>query len=321
MGEPSECEADTAGVDVCVCTFQRPSVWDTLASLAAQTGAPRMRVIVADNDDTPSATPIAARARSELSLDVHYIHAPARNISIARNACLDAATADFVAFIDDDEIAAPNWLASLVSSITEYGAVFGPVPARYPADAPGWVVAGDFCSTRPTILAGGEIRTGYSGNVLLRRAAVGDLRFDPALGRVGGEDTMFFAILHQRGVKLGYAPEAVAGEAISAKRLTLSWLLRRSFRTGQTAARTARMRGQGAPMTAALSVAKISYCAIAALLTVWSPVGFRRNLIRGALHVGALAKSLGADDLTMYGDADPAASQSARPTSAAPTGV
>ena len=321
MGEPGERNGEAAGVDVCVCTFRRASVWDTLASLAAQKGAPPMRVVIADNDDTPSAMPVAQRAQTELGLNVCYVHAPACNISIARNACLDAARADLIAFIDDDEIAEPNWLTSLISRIGEYGAVFGPVPARYPAEAPNWAVKGDFCSTRPTILAGGEIKTGYSGNVLLRRAAIGELRFDPELGRVGGEDTMFFAILHTRGVKLGYAPEAVAGEAVPANRLRLAWLLRRSFRAGQTAARTARLRGQGALTIALLSVAKASYCGLAALITLWSPVGFRRNLIRGALHVGALAKAMGARDLTMYGDANPAGPQAARPTNAAPTGV
>jgi hypothetical protein len=44
-------------------------------------------------------------AQSDLSLDCLYVHAPARNISIARNACLDAADAPLIAFIDDDETA------------------------------------------------------------------------------------------------------------------------------------------------------------------------------------------------------------------------
>jgi succinoglycan biosynthesis protein ExoM len=320
MGEAQQLKAEAA-VDVCVCTFRRASLWDTLASLALQNGAPPMRVIIADNDDTPSAAADAARAHAELGLDVHYVHAPARNISIARNACLEAATADLIAFIDDDEIAVPGWLAALVSGVTNYGAVFGPVPARYPPDAPSWAAKGDFHSTRPVILAGGEIRTGYSGNVLLRRVAIGDLRFDPTLGRVGGEDTVFFAILYNRGVKLGFAPDAVASEEAPTNRLNLPWLLRRSFRTGQTAARTAQLRGQSAPVIALLSIAKAAYCGAAALLTVWSPVRVRRNLIRGALHVGALAKVFGAEDLTMYGAASPAEPQSDRSTSAAQKGA
>ena len=44
------------------------------------------------------------------AIDISYIHAPARNISIARNACVEAATGKWIAFIDDDELASENWL-------------------------------------------------------------------------------------------------------------------------------------------------------------------------------------------------------------------
>ena len=108
-------------VDVCVCTFQRPSVADLLASLA-KVELPqgwRMRVIVADNDDTPSAKERVERGFAEHGLHGRYVHAPARNISIARNACLDAASAPFAAFVDDDETVRPDWLARLIARAEE----------------------------------------------------------------------------------------------------------------------------------------------------------------------------------------------------------
>jgi succinoglycan biosynthesis protein ExoM len=73
-------------------------------------------VIVADNDETPSVREMVQRARSELGLGCLYVHAPARNIAIVRNACLDAANAPLIAFIDDDEIATECWLTKLVAS-------------------------------------------------------------------------------------------------------------------------------------------------------------------------------------------------------------
>jgi hypothetical protein len=81
------------------------------------------------------------------------------------------------------------------------------------------------------------------------------------------------------------------------------------------------MRGASAIAIGFSSLAKAGFCGVATLLTAWSPVGWRRSLIRGALHVGALARTLGAPDLVMYGAADPGASQSARPASTAQTGV
>ncbi|WP_368855023.1 glycosyltransferase family 2 protein, partial [Klebsiella pneumoniae] len=48
---------------------------------------------------------------------------------------------------------------------------------------------------------GRKVDTGRSGNVLFRRARVErlGLRFDPALGKTGGEDTDFFHRLHRAG--------------------------------------------------------------------------------------------------------------------------
>lgn len=296
-------EADDAVVDVCVCTFRRPSLRQTLESLARQDGAPAFRVIVADNDEQPSAEGLAKLARTELGLDIRYVHAPARNISVARNACLDAATADFIAFIDDDEVAPPGWLAHMFGRLHEEGldVVFGPVKARYAKGAPAWAVRGDFHSFRPAFRANGEIDTGYSSNVLFRRSIAGALRFEPALGRTGGEDTMFFSHLHAAGSRLGFCAEGEVEEPTPLARANLGWLVKRSFRSGQTHARMLRERGVSPLAIAWPAAAKASYCALAAIATVWSPVLMRRNIVRGALHLGVVAKAFGAGELELYG--------------------
>jgi len=290
-------------VDVCIATFRRASLRETLASLSRQVGAPRFRVIVADNDEKPSAQYMVNAALTGLNLDIAYVHAPARNISIARNACLDAARANFVAFLDDDETAPPSWLADMLAHLKseQLDVVFGPVKAEYDADAPAWAVRGDFHSFGPAVRANGEIDTGYSSNVLFRGATIGALRFDPALGRTGGEDTQFFAALHARGAKLGFCEKAAVHERTSQARANMVWLTRRSFRSGQTHARVQSERGQGALQIALPALAKAAYCLGAALLTVWSPVQVRANIIRGALHLGVIAKAFGVREPVLYG--------------------
>ncbi|MBL8530655.1 MAG: glycosyltransferase family 2 protein [Hyphomonadaceae bacterium] len=279
-------------VDVCVCTFRRPAVRQALASLAAQQRAPAFRIIVADNDDTPTAEPEVAAARASLGVEILYLHAPARNISIARNACLSAAGAPLVAFIDDDEVAEPGWLRALVDALEAQAAdvVFGPVLARYEANAPRWAREGDFHSVRPAIRGNGVIDTGYAGNVIMRRAVVGAHRFDPAFG-AGGEDTMFFAALHRAGAKLGYCPEAVAHEPTPAARARMGWLLPRAFRSGRTHARMLRAGGAPPVSVAAPAALKAAYCALAAMVTAWSPVRARAALLRGALHAGVVREA------------------------------
>jgi succinoglycan biosynthesis protein ExoO len=310
---PARAAGAASMVAVCVCTFRRPSLWDTLASLAQQQGAPPFQVIVADNDDTPSARALVERARRELGLEIRYLHAPARNISIARNACLEAVSAELAAFIDDDEVCSPTWLAELVDHLRRSGAdvVLGPVQAQYEPGTPGWLVKGDFHSFGPAFRANGEIDTGYSSNVLFRSDVVRGVRFDPALGRTGGEDTLFFAQLHAAGARLAYCTRAVVYEPTAAARARLGWLARRSFRSGQTHARVLRGKGQAPLSIAAAATVKAVYCAGAALLTAWSPVLLRRNIIRGALHVGVIAKAFGAPEPTLYGAPPPASARTA----------
>ena len=63
----------------------------------------KVRLIVADNDEEPSARASVDRLRETAPFEITYVHCPKSNISIARNACLTSADADFLAFIDDDE--------------------------------------------------------------------------------------------------------------------------------------------------------------------------------------------------------------------------
>lgn len=292
-------------VDVCVCTFRRESVADLLASLAKLvTPGWRMRVIVADNDDTPSARETVERAFAAHGLDGRYIHAPARNISVARNACLNAATAPLIAFIDDDETARPDWLARLIArhEATQASVVFGRVKAVYAADAPAWMPVADLHSTPPPI-RNGEISGGYTCNVLLRRAAVGALRFDPAFGRSGGEDTTFFAQLQQDRVKMVYASDAVVDEPITQARSSLGWLKTRAYRAGQTWGLVELRTGKPKAVLVLMSAAKIAFCWAAAALTFWSAARWRKSVVRAQLHAGVLGAALGKAPLELYGDA------------------
>lgn len=292
-----------AWIDVCVCTFRRRSLATTLASIAAQRDVRfAVRVIVADNDDRPSAVPIVEAARSR-GLDVLYVHAPARNISVARNACLAAATGELLAFIDDDEVAQDTWLAGLVAALdTAPGtaAAFGPVRAIYPDGAPGWARTADLHSTRAVRTAAG-IDTGYTSNAVVRRAALGGLTFDVSLGRSGGEDTDFFTRLHRLGRRFTDAPEAIVTEEVTADRLTTRWLATRAFRSGQTHARRY-LGGAPARVSAALTAsAKCAYCLGVTVLNAPSAARWRRSWVRACLHAGAVSRLLGLREGKLYG--------------------
>ena len=294
-----------ARIDICICTFRRSFLAQTLGSVARLEDAGHaIRVIIADNDDVPSAQDLVETLRAQLPFPILYVHAPASNICIARNACLDHADADFVAFVDDDEVVTSGWLAALVQEADASGAaaVLGPVRAVYGPDAPSWMVDGDFHSTLP-VFVGDTIRTGYTCNVLIRWSApFSGLRFDLALGKSGGEDTAFFYRLTHLGGIIAYAPDALVEEPVPPERASMDWLIRRRLRFGQTHG----MLQVGSRARAlALVVAKISYCSAMTALTAFSPVLRRRNWLRAVLHIGVAGGILGMQQAQHYGQSTP----------------
>jgi succinoglycan biosynthesis protein ExoM len=303
---PAELRPETVrDVDVCVCTFRRPSVADLLASLAKlQTPGWRMRVIVADNDDTPSGRETVERGFAAYGLNGVYIHAPARNISIARNACLNAATAPLVAFIDDDETARPDWLAELIASAetTGAGVVFGRVRAVYPDGVPAWMPAADLHSTAPPF-RNGRIEGGYTCNVLMRRDAVGALRFDPVFGKSGGEDTTFFAHLQSNGVPMAFADRAITDDPVPLSRSNLDWLKTRAYRAGQTWGLVELRNGKSKSSLTVMAMVKEMICLAMAAASFWSPAGWRKAVVRSRLHAGVRAAATGKAPVELYGQA------------------
>lgn len=304
--------ANARSIDICVCTFRRPELADTLRSIAAMDmpGGFDVRVIIADNDETATAEPLVMALAKELKLPIAYRHAPARNISIARNACLDASTSDFVAFIDDDETASSQWLVELVAVAEVDGAtvVLGPVRALYGPDAPRWMRKGDFHSTLP-VWVGGEIRTGYTCNVLLRMGdeSLRGRRFSLARGQTGGEDTEFFDQMVKAGGWIAFAPEAWVDEVVPRSRAAFDWLGRRRFRVGQTHGHLLGRNARGLTLVkeVGLASAKAAYCFASAIPVAISPVRRNRTVLRGIMHVGVVSGLVGVRELRLYGQPSP----------------
>lgn len=297
-----------ARVDVLVCTFRRASIEQTLQSIEAQRipAGVRLRVIVADNDETPSAEARVRRAAASMAVPVVYAHAPARNISIARNRCLDLADADFVAFIDDDERAAPDWIAALCGCAVEggYDGVFGPALADYDGAAPHWIRAYDYHSNRPQVRAG-EVQTGHTCNALLRwRGGPFETeRFLLDKGRSGGEDTEFFFRLWRKGARLGLCEEARVYEPVDPARLSFDWIRKRKFRAGQSYGRhSLKAPAPGSAGLAAAAAAKIALCGAMAAATSFSESQRRYWLLRGVFHYGVFTAQFGFREHALYGE-------------------
>ncbi len=226
-------------VTVGVCTFRRPeALQQTLDSLAQQSWPhSAFEVVVVDNDVQCSAQAQVERfAQTVGALCVRYAVEPGRGVSHVRNQCVALARGEWLAFIDDDEVASPDWLANLMAAQRRFSAdvVLGPVNTVWPAHAPTWLRA----LSRGTAYAGMGTGTvvppglGGCGNVLMRLADVrarGMEPFKAALSLTGGEDGELFNWLRQQGAKIVWCSEAFADEHQPARRLRLGYHLHRSL--------------------------------------------------------------------------------------------
>ncbi len=230
-------------VSVCVCTYKRPHLLhQLLESLAAQTfKRSDFEVVVVDNETAGSArSTIDAFARENTLPIVRYEIEPQQGISYARNRTVALAKGALLAFIDDDELAEPNWLEDMVSCLFKYSAdaVLGPVIPTYPLGTADWVVQSHFFD-RPRFVTGSVLSwgDGRCGNALILRKLVqmrGPQPFAIELAHSGGEDTDFFRWAVAQEAKLVWCDSAVVSEAVPGSRQKLRFMLERSFRTSVT---------------------------------------------------------------------------------------
>lgn len=229
-------------VDVCIATCRRPrGLQRLLGGLQGQElperQAPEVRVVVVDNDPEGSARDVCEEARAWLRFPLAYVVEKRRGIPQARNTAVATALdqADFLAFIDDDEIPDAGWLAELlrVQQARAADAVAGPCLPLFEDGAPDWVTRGRFFE-HPRHTTGARIDYAFTHNVLVRTAALTEMPalFDERLALAGGSDIEFFGRFAQTGRRIVWADAAVVHEWIPGSRARLGWLLRRAFRVG-----------------------------------------------------------------------------------------
>ena len=226
-------------ISVCICTFKRPGLLTRLlAGLENQRteGLFTYSVVVADNDRARSAEDALAAFSRSSQMPCTYCVEPQPNIALARNKALQHAHGELIAFIDDDEFPADDWLWCLFRAYVAHGAdgVLGPVKPSFELDPPRWVTKGRFFD-RPTHATGYRLTwpEARSGNVLFRRDILDDVdvpfRSEFA---AAGEDLDFFRRMMERGRRFVWCNEAVVHETVPPSRCTRSYLLKRAVLRG-----------------------------------------------------------------------------------------
>jgi glycosyltransferase involved in cell wall biosynthesis len=243
-------------VVICAYTLAR---WELLkgaiGSVLGQTVEPIELIVVTDHNRE-----LLDRLRSAYTGLKIIENSNRRGLSGARNTGLAAATADVVAFLDDDAAANPDWLATLLGAYEDPGVqgVGGAIDPVWAAGRPRWFPA-EFdwvvgCTYRGLPRHVARVRNPIGANMSFRRDlfdAIGGFR--DGLGRVGetpvgGEETELCirATRHDQAARFLYHPRAVVRHHVPPARGTLRYFVRRCFAEGLSKAVITRSVGRGA---------------------------------------------------------------------------
>ncbi|MCC7274214.1 MAG: glycosyltransferase [Alphaproteobacteria bacterium] len=241
---------------VAICTRNRAALLDAcLASVLTQTLAPqRYAVIVIDNVSEDDTEAVVARHRAA-DPRIIYEREPDIGVSPARNRALRLTRTPFIAFIDDDQRAQPNWLEELMAPFFHVrprpAVVGGDNDPVWGVPRPDWLADWmlpwyGVCLNlpdAPRLITKDEFI--LEGNCAIDCAALRAVgMFPEALGRregtlISGENTAFDLICAAGG-PVWFQDTARTLHYIHPERLDPKWLRRRAFWEGVTKSRRQR---------------------------------------------------------------------------------
>lgn len=236
-------------VSAIVCTFNRAGLLPRLISTVAAQLRDGDEVIVVDNGSTDDTAAVVARSAGG-SPAIRYVLEREQGLSHARNRGVRESRGEIVAFLDDDALPEPGWLAAhrRCYEDEQVGAAGGPIELLLESERPNWLCA-DFEQLLGCYDLGPERRfygegqghdTPSGGNMSFRRAALDQIGlFDTELGRRGdaflaGEEYELVHRLFRAGWRGVYEPQAVVTHLVPAERLRVSFFRNRMRSTVST---------------------------------------------------------------------------------------
>ncbi|MCE5287661.1 MAG: glycosyltransferase, partial [Nocardiaceae bacterium] len=216
-----------------------PSIARAIESVQSQTLRPHQFVVAVDHN--PSLAERLRKTYRQISVVENNV---ARGASATRNAGAGHIDAELIAFIDDDEVATPEWLDRLVEpfandAVVGTGGRYRPSwqvdkPTWFP-DEFAWVVGGHYLGMPEST---SEVRNVWSGNMAIRSTAfrlVGGFRTD--FGKMGGvpqpEDTdLCIRSSRVTGGRWMYVPSAIVDHEVPADRSSFNFFVKRCYLEG-----------------------------------------------------------------------------------------
>ena len=183
--------------------------------------------------------------------NLKYIYEPTIGLSQARNTGWKNAQGEYVAYLDDDAVAALDWLEKIIEAFESInpqpGCIGGKVEPVWEAPRPEWLsdsLLGQLAivdwGDQPKSLDNQEWLAG--ANIAYPKRLLEEIGgFSVKLGRIGNkllsmEENLMRLELEKRNYKFYYDANIAVKHHIPASRLTKKWLLKRSYWNGVSGA-------------------------------------------------------------------------------------
>lgn len=229
-------------ISIAIATYNRSALLRrALESLSQMAPNPAFQteVVVIDNGSTDDTRDVAA-SFSTSYFPVHWFFEEKAGLPFARNRAVEEARGDWIAFFDDDQLAAPNWLSRLYDTARaeKLLCVGGSRSLRIetigpPPSLPVYsrMLLGEIALDHPHDYHNQHLPC--TGNVLIARSVFHKVgRFDESV-LDGGEDTDFFNRMLEAGIRAKYIPDACVEHIIAPRRLEADYLQLIAYRHGR----------------------------------------------------------------------------------------
>jgi len=245
-----------AKVTAIICTYNRAqTLAPTVVSLLAQKMPENVgwEILIVDNNSKDETRAVVEDFQKRFPRRVRYLFESKQGLSHARNAGIQNANGQIIAFIDDDETADPEWLVNLTSNLgsCEWAGAGGRVLPPDSFSRPKWLSSNHSFIFGPiSIFDRGTAPTQlceppFGANMAYRKdmfEKYGLFRTD--LGRVGtnlisNEDTEFGRRLIAGGERLRYEPAALTFHPVEKSRMKKKYFLSWWFNKGRSDVREA----------------------------------------------------------------------------------
>ena len=230
-----------------ICTHNRDKYLGAAIDSLLQQDGVNYEVIVVDNASSDRTREVVESRLSKPRLK--YVYEENLGLYVARNRGAQETNAPILAYLDDDAIASPQWLKTIVEaykSNEKIAIAGGKVTLIFPEgmEHPNWI-SQEMAGSLGIYDLGDEIvyidnpnLTPRGLNYSLRRSFLESIGgFDVNLGRVGtnllsNEELHMTEKAIAQGWQVVYLPQAIAAHNVAPERLKAGWFLRRSWWQG-----------------------------------------------------------------------------------------